>query len=109
MAFGGQAFITVAMIEWKASLPHAASIVEQHRADQEEYTSLKCGPQYPIELHPRYEKWLQEFRESHPHYSDKGLFDAALVVGLDRLRRGRTTGDATEEAAMSLGIEIMTS
>lgn len=49
--------------------------------------SLKWGPQYRVELPPRFEQWLQEIRDRHPRYNEDEILFAALACGLDWLRR----------------------
>jgi hypothetical protein len=49
--------------------------------------SLKWGPQFRVELTPRLEEWLEEIRLRNPHYTNEEILFAALVCGLDLLRR----------------------
>ena len=48
---------------------------------------VKWGSIYHVQLHPRFEAWLQEIRDRHPHYTDEQILFAALACGLDWLRR----------------------
>jgi hypothetical protein len=50
--------------------------------------SLKWGRHtYHVELHYRFDEWLEELRDRHPHYTAEEILYAALVCGLDWLRR----------------------
>jgi hypothetical protein len=49
--------------------------------------SLKWGHTYHVELHERIDDWLEEIRYRHPHYTSEEILYAAVVCGLDWLRR----------------------
>ena len=40
-----------------------------------------------MELTPRLEEWLEDIRLRHPHYTNEQILFAALMCGLDLLRR----------------------
>ena len=48
---------------------------------------MKWGQSFHVELPKRYEAWLEDLRDRYPKYSNEEILFAALVCGLDWLRR----------------------
>lgn len=48
---------------------------------------IKWGSIYHVQLHQRFEEWLQELHDRHPRYTEEQILFAALAYGLDWLRQ----------------------
>lgn len=48
---------------------------------------VKWGSIYHVQMHQRFQDWLDELHERHPHYTEEQILFAALAYGLDWLRQ----------------------